>query len=48
MANITIVTPEQLAEREQRPKGRSGRRRSEERTRMIEEYKAAMRGVQPG
>jgi hypothetical protein len=48
MANIRILTPEQLEEREQRPKGRSGRRRSEERTRIIEEYKDALRGVEPG
>jgi hypothetical protein len=48
MANIRILTPEQLEEREQRPKGRSGRRRSEERTRIIEEYKEALRGVEPG
>jgi hypothetical protein len=50
MAVISIVTPEELAEREQKPKGRnrSGRRRSEERTRVIEEYKSAMRDAAPG
>src|SRR5919199_4567718 len=49
MAEITLLTPEQLAER-QKPqgKGRSGRRRSPERTRMIEQYKAALQNVQPG
>ncbi len=48
MAEIRILTPEQLEEREQKPKGRSGRRRSDERTRIIEEYKIALRDVQPG
>ena len=50
MAEITLLTPEQLIERQQKPKGqgRSGRRRSAERTRIIEEYKAALQGVQPG
>ena len=50
MAEITLLTPEQLAERDQKPtgKGRSGRRRSPERTRIIEQYKAAMQHVAPG
>ena len=50
MAEITLLTPEQLIERQQKPKGngRSGRRRSPERTRIIAEYKAAMQDVQPG
>ncbi len=48
MAVISILSPEQLAEREKKPKGRSGRRRSEERTRIIEEYKEQLRDVQPG
>lgn len=50
MAEISLLTPEQLAEREQKPKGknRSGRRRSEERTRIIEEYKAILRDAEPG
>jgi hypothetical protein len=48
MAEIQILTPQQLEEREHKPKGRSGRRRSEERTRIIEEYKAALRSVEPG
>src|SRR5919202_1270821 len=50
MAEITLLTPEQLAERQQKPtgKGRSGRRRSPERTRSIEQYKAAMQHVVPG
>src|SRR5919199_6716893 len=49
MAEITLLMPEQLAER-QKPqgKGRSDRRRSPERTRMIEQYKAALQHVQPG
>ena len=48
MADIRILTPQQLEDREQKPKGRSGRRRSEERTRIIEEYKSALQSVQPG
>ncbi len=50
MADIRILTPAELAEREQKPKGRnrSGRRRSEERTRIIEEYKQAMQDAEPG
>ena len=50
MADIQILSPEELAEREQKPKGRSrsGRRRSEERTRIIEEYKRIMRDAKPG
>ncbi len=50
MAEITLLTPEQVAEREQKPKGhgRSGRRRSPARTRIIEEYKAVMQDVAPG
>jgi hypothetical protein len=50
MADIRILSPEELAEREQKPKGRhrSGRRRSDERTRIIEEYKNAMRSAEPG
>ena len=50
MAKIQIFSPEELAAREQPPKekGRSGRRRSEERTRIIEEYKQIMQGIEPG
>lgn len=48
MAVISILSPDQLAEREKKPKGRSGRRRSEERTRIIEEYKEQLRDVEPG
>ncbi len=50
MAEITLLTPEQIAEREQKPngQGRSGRRRSPARTRIIEAYKAAMAEGQPG
>ncbi len=50
MAELRLFTPSELAEREQKPKGRSrsGRRRSEERTRIIEEFKAAMRNAEPG
>ena len=50
MAEITLLTPERIAERQQKPsgRGRSGRRRRPERTRIIEEYKAAMQDAQPG
>src|ERR671933_2356319 len=49
MAEITLLTSEQLAERQKpKGKGRTGRRRSPERTRIIEEYKAAMQNAQPG
>jgi hypothetical protein len=48
MADIHILTPEALQEREQKPAGRAGRRRSEERTRFIEAYKAALQNAQPG
>lgn len=48
MAEITLLTPEQLTERQQKPTGRMGRRRSDERTRIIEQYKAAMQDAQPG
>ena len=50
MADIVLLTPEQVAEREQKPKGqgRSGRRRSPERTRIIEEYKSALQQAEPG
>ena len=48
MAEITILTLEQLAEREQKPTGRMGRRRSEARTQIIEAYKALMQGAHPG
>jgi len=47
MADIRIVTPEELQERN-KPKGRPGRQRSPERTRIIEAYKAALEDVQPG
>ena len=50
MAEITLLTPEQIADREQQPTGhgRSGRRRSPARTRIIEAYKAVMAEGQPG
>ncbi len=49
MAELVLLTPEQVAERTQ-PKGpgRMGRRRSPERTRIIEAYKAALQDAQPG
>jgi hypothetical protein len=48
MADIRIVTPQELQEREQKPTGRRGRARSEERSRFIEAYKAALQDAQPG
>lgn len=48
MPEFQILSPEQLAERDTKPKGRSGRRRSPERTRVIEEYKQQLGNVEPG
>ncbi len=48
MADIRIFTPQELQEQEQKSTGRPGRQRSPERTRIIEEYKAALQDVQPG
>ena len=50
MAELVLLTPEQLAERAHKPtgQGRLGRRRSPDRTRIIEEYKAALRQALPG
>ncbi|WP_026369752.1 hypothetical protein [Kallotenue papyrolyticum] len=48
MPQVHIYTPEELAEREKKPRGRSGRRRSEERVRAIEFFKAQLQGAQPG
>jgi hypothetical protein len=48
MAEIQILSPEALHEREHKPKGRSGRQRSEARTHIIEEYKAILQTAPPG
>ncbi len=50
MATIRLLTPEELAEREKKPEGRkrSGRRRSEERQRIIEAYKETLKDAEPG
>ncbi len=50
MAAITILTPEEVAQRDQKPERqrRTGRKRSAERTRIIEAYKVAMREAEPG
>lgn len=49
MAELIILTPRQLAERDQpETPGRSGRRRSEARTWVIEEDKAVLQETQPG
>ena len=44
MAEIRILSPDELAECEQKPKGRNRcvRRRSEDRTRIIEEFMTQM------
>jgi len=49
MAVITVLPPEQLAEREQKPvgRGRSGRR-SPEREPSIEGFKATLQEARPG
>jgi hypothetical protein len=48
MADIRIVTPEELTERERKPRTRPGRQRSPERTRAIEAFKASLQDVEPG
>ncbi len=49
MAILNILTPEELANREQKPAPRrTGRRRSAERTRAIEEFKAGLAQATPG
>lgn len=48
MTKFQVITPEELSERDNKPKGRSGRRRSPERIRTIEEYKAELSNIQPG
>ena len=49
MAILNILTPDELANREQKPAPRrTGRRRSAERTRAIEEFKAGLAQATPG
>lgn len=49
MAEIRLLSPEELATREQKTtKRRSGRRRSHEREQIIAQYKDALMGAQPG
>ena len=50
MATLNILTPEEIAAREQKPRtrGRIGRRRSEARTRIIESFKAELQDATPG
>ena len=50
MATIRLLTPEELAEREKKPDGkkRSGRRRSEERERIINVFKETLKDAEPG
>ena len=51
MATLNILTPEELAHREQKSRSKGvgrGRRRSAERTRIIEGFKAALVQATPG
>ena len=49
MATITLLTPEEIAERDRpKPRPRMGRQRSPERTRIIEEYKQVLEQTEPG
>ena len=50
MATLNILTPDELANREQKPRtrGRIGRRRSAARTRIIESFKAELQDAEPG
>ena len=50
MARLNILTPEELAALEQKPASgqRAGRKRSAERTRIIEEFKAGLAQATPG
>ena len=48
MARLNILTPEELANREQKPRQRGGRKRSPERTRMIEDFKGVLVQAEPG
>ena len=49
MTQIRLLSPDELAAREQKPpRQRGGRRRSPERTRLIEAYKVALQGAPPG
>ena len=50
MAELVMLTPEQLAERARKPRGqgRVGRKRSPERTQIMEDYKAVLAEATPG
>ena len=49
MARLNLLTPEELESREQKPpRGRTGRKRGAERTRIIEEFKAELQDAIPG
>ena len=49
MAKLNILTPEEIDAREQKPpRGRTGRRRSPQRIRMIEGFKAELANATPG
>lgn len=50
MAQITVLTPDVIQQRDQKSSGtgRSGRRRSPERLRLIEEYRNILADTEPG
>ncbi len=49
MAELHLVTPAELAAREQQAQGRGRRgRRSPERTRLLEEFQAVLQQAEPG
>jgi hypothetical protein len=50
MATLQIITPEELVARQRKPKGRgrSGRRRSEARQQVIDQFKHALASAEPG
>jgi len=49
MAEIRLLSPDELAAREQKPpRQRGGRRRSPERSHIIDAYKAVLQGALPG
>ena len=48
MPTLVLLSPEQLAERLQKPDGRKGRGRSPERARAIEQFKRQLSAAKPG
>ena len=49
MAKVTLLTPEDIKAREEKPKkARMGRQRSPERVRMLEQYRQVLQSAAPG